>query len=99
MRAVQRNAAHPYSVALRPSEAAVAGSRGIPAMVRVRATELADLHDELHALRSERDAIAAELVQLRNLLTYAFGVEGWHIALNVRDRLGSLSARLDRRAA
>jgi hypothetical protein len=63
-----------------------------------RRTALADLTDELHALRAERDAIRLELVALRNLLTYAFGIDGWHIALTVRDRLGSLSTRLERRS-
>jgi len=53
---------------------------------------------ELHALRAERDAIRTELIALRNLLTYAFGVEGWHIALNVRDRLTSLADCLGRRS-
>ncbi len=62
-------------------------------------TEVADLTDELYALRSERDAIRDELVTLRNPLTYAFGTDGWHIALNVRDRLAALTTRLDRRAA
>lgn len=76
---------------------ATRGSRGVPATVTVRASLLADLRDELHALRSERDAIRAELVALRNLLTFAFGTDGWHIALGVRDRLASLSARLERR--
>ena len=64
-----------------------------------RRTETDDLRMEVRALCSERDAIRDELVALRNLLTYAFGMDGWHIALSVRDRLTSLSARLERRGA
>lgn len=64
-----------------------------------RRTAVADLTDELHALRAERDAIRLELAALRTMLTYAFGIEGWHIVLGVRDRLTNLSARLERRAA
>ena len=85
--------------ALGPSTGRTRGSRGVPATVTVRSTLLADLRDEITSLTCERDAIRTELIALRNLLTYAFGVEGWHIALNVRDRLTSLAECLGRRSA
>jgi hypothetical protein len=84
--------------ALGPSTGRTRGSRGVPATVTVRSTLLADLRDEITSLTCERDAIRTELIALRNLLTYAFGVEGWHIVLGVRDRLTTLSTSLGRRA-
>lgn len=89
---------HPYD-RQRGSAGRTGGSRGVPDLVTVRATRLADLTDELHAVRAERDAIAVEVIALRNLLTYAFGVDGWHIVLGVRDRLTSLGASMARRSA
>lgn len=66
-----------------------------------RRTEASDLRMELHALRAEHAAqmaqLRAELVALQNLLSYAFGIDGWHLVLGVRDRLTNLVTRLERR--
>lgn len=72
--------------------------------VRAPASEtwlLEEARMELLALRAEHAAqmaqLRAELVALQNLLTYAFGIDGWHLVLGVRDRLTSLAGRLERR--
>lgn len=64
-----------------------------------RRTEVDDLRAEVIALARERDALIGEVTYLRNLLTYAFGVERWDIVLTVRDRLAGLGTTLMRRAA
>lgn len=84
--------------ATRTATPALRGSAGLTRKPD-RRTATDDLRDELHALTAERDAIRVELARLRDLLTYAAGIDGWHIALGVRDRLASLAIRLERRGA
>lgn len=52
---------HPYGASARPTLDIIAGSRGRPDVLTIRATELADLIDELTAAGQDMVAMASRL--------------------------------------
>lgn len=75
------------------------GRRGVPTTVTVRATRLADLQDEITALRAERDGLGAEIEALSRRIQLAVWNQREDVALHVAGRLDALAASLRRRGA
>lgn len=86
-------AANPYGPHAQ-STGRTAGSRGVPATVPVRATELADLHDEIHALHQERSWLGKELARLSQMVLRSVLHQSDDIAMEASGRLDYLSGRL-----
>lgn len=82
-----------------PSLTVIEGSRGRPDLVTLRATELADLVDELTALTDERAGLATEIEALGRRIVFAIGADRPDVALHVAGRLDALAASLTRRSA
>lgn len=78
--------AHPYAAPHRPALRVVGGSRGNPATVRVRATLVADLMDELRACGQEMEACGRRV-------EYAIHAERPDVALHVASSLIVRGAR------
>jgi hypothetical protein len=86
-------APHPYGrdLELDIHEALHRGSRGVPAMVTIRASELADLRDELVAERAETRAFATLVLGIANGL--AAGPRPAMAAVNDGGRLVTAATR------
>lgn len=85
-------AAHPYAGRPRPSDR-LAGRRGVPSVVSVRATSLADLHDELTAERSEGVALATLSLDAANRIHVAVAAGNDRLVLDAAGRIGVAAGR------
>lgn len=64
-----------------------------------QAERIANLRDELHALRCERADLGTEIEALSRRIEYAIGAERPDVALHVAGRLEALAHSLQRRGA
>lgn len=83
----------------RPASPESRGSRGVPATVTVRATFVADLRDEVHAITAERHELGRELAGLSTIAYRAGLVEDPSLALYVAGRLDAIAKSIARRGA
>lgn len=85
-------AASPYPRRPGPS-CGLSGRRGVPATVSLRATQLADLQDELHAERCEGTALATLCLESANRIHVAAAADRGDIVLDQAGRIGVAAGR------